>query len=68
MKVKRLIELLQNVDPERDIFVEGCDCIEEAAGISIPTKESAYGGEGEFGLMIRRNHGACNDEEGKIIK
>jgi hypothetical protein len=65
MKVKRLIELLQTVNQEADVQLEGCDCVDEAVGISVPNENSVYKGD----VIIRRDYGDCHySEDGEIQK
>ena len=45
LKVKDLIKKLQSVNPELQVFVEGCDCIGEASSIEVWRK----------GLLINRS-------------
>lgn len=42
MKVKELIILLQQQDPEANVTTEGCDCIGEVAGVE--TEDVCYAG------------------------
>jgi hypothetical protein len=45
LKVKDLIKKLQSMNPELQVFVEGCDCIGEAENIEVWLK----------GLLITRS-------------
>jgi len=45
LKVKDLIRKLQSVNPELQVFVEGCDCTGEASDIELWSK----------GLIITRS-------------
>lgn len=38
MKVKELIEMLQECEPEADVWLQGCDCNNEAAGVEGNSK------------------------------
>lgn len=51
MTVTQLIEKLQTVDGSLLVFVEGCDCMEPGAGISIRNQSE---------LVIRRSDGVMN--------
>lgn len=35
MKVRTLMDLLLLVDPNSEVLLEGCDCINECAGVSV---------------------------------
>lgn len=62
MQIKRLIELLSQEDQEAVVVVEGCDCADDAVGIS-----KGYGAY-EGNVVIRRAEGCFSSEKDEEVK